>query len=581
MSFPHQPKTVQKLFVIQESRFLSSYNLFWLILSISLSISFAAPALIKALGGEYLAMDDARQHLFWMQRFVDPELFPGDLIADFYQSVAPPGVSGTYWLMNQIGIDPLLLNKFLPMILGAMTTVYCFMICTTILPLPVVGFVGSLLLNQSLWLHGELVTATGTGFLYPTFLAFLYYLLRRSRWGVGLSLMVLGLCYAPLLLVAAGILSLRLIDWRGGRSVKDWLVRDRNEWILFGTGLGITLGIVLLYAFQSSEFGPTVTASEARTMPEFLDNGRTAFYYQNSFWKFWFKNSRSGLRLSLNPPLVILGLFLPVLLRFSQQFSLAKQVNQRVEILWQLLFSSLGLFILAHGILFKLYLPSRYTSHSLRIILSISTALTLALVLDTTFRRWRSSVFPILLTLVLGSTLLFYPKLVWKSAFPRAHYFIGAESGIYMFLQNQPKDTVVASLAIEADNLPMFSQRSVLVSWEHAIPYKMGYYRQIRQRARDLIQAHYSSDLKQIQDFVDTYDVDFFLLERDAFETEYMTENSWFLQWSDLAQQVTDTLNSDQRPILQQRSDQCNIFETPNLVMLDAQCVAGTDGTQS
>ncbi|MGL5080255.1 MAG: hypothetical protein ACRC8A_02090 [Microcoleaceae cyanobacterium] len=564
-------KRLEKFLMGSETNPLNSRILFWLGLSLVLSISFAIPALNAAFQSDYLVMDDARQHLFWMQRFVDPELFPDDLIANFYQSVTAPGVTTIYRLMNRLGIEPLVLSKLLPLVLGLITTGYCFLIGLELLPVPMVGFIGSLLLNQNLWLHGELVTATSTAFLYPTFLAFLYYLLRRSSWGVGISLLLTGLCYAPMLLIAAGILCLRLICWR------DWkftLTRTSKDYLLFAVGMGVTVSIILFYAGQASEFGPTAIASEARMMPEFLENGRTAFFYEDSFWNFWFKNSRSGIKLSLNPPLVALGLLLPIALRVPQFFPLTKKVKQDVAILPQLLLSSFILFFMAHGILFKLYLPSRYTSHSLRITLAIATAIFIVLALDGVFKACsRSPIMPLLITIGLGILLIFYPKLVWQDAFPRSQYLVGSESGLYLFLQNQPKASLIASLAIEADNLPTFAQRPVLVSWEHALPYKMGYYRQIRQRARDLIQAHYSSDPQVIREFITTYGVDFFVLERDAFEAEYVTENSWFIQWEDLAQDVTQLLATQSQPILLQKINLCKIFETPNLIVLEANCV--------
>ena len=50
--------------------------------------------------------DDARQHVFWMQRFIDSELFPHDLIADYFQSVAPTGYTTLYRIAAALGSIP-------------------------------------------------------------------------------------------------------------------------------------------------------------------------------------------------------------------------------------------------------------------------------------------------------------------------------------------------------------------------------------------------------------------------------------------------------------------------------------------
>ena len=62
-----------------------------LALALGLSVLYAIPDLRLAFSGPYVAQNDARQHVFWMERFRHPDAFPHDLIADYYQAVAPPG----------------------------------------------------------------------------------------------------------------------------------------------------------------------------------------------------------------------------------------------------------------------------------------------------------------------------------------------------------------------------------------------------------------------------------------------------------------------------------------------------------
>lgn len=49
---------------------------FWFSLSMTFAAIYGTLALQKAFSGEYVVQDDARQHVFWMRRFLDPELFP-------------------------------------------------------------------------------------------------------------------------------------------------------------------------------------------------------------------------------------------------------------------------------------------------------------------------------------------------------------------------------------------------------------------------------------------------------------------------------------------------------------------------
>ncbi len=123
--------------------------------------------------------------------------------------------------------------------------------------------------------------------------------------------------------------------------------------------------------YGSSEFAPVITAAEARKLPEFATEGRASFFNDNDPWEFWFNASRSGIRLpsALMPPLVYAGFLLPILLRYPSQFPLSKQVSGGIILLPQLILASLAMFFAAHALLFKLHLPSRYTQHSLRIVM--------------------------------------------------------------------------------------------------------------------------------------------------------------------------------------------------------------------
>ena len=77
------------------------------------------------------------------------------------------------------------------------------------LPVPMTGFIASLLLNQHMWMTDDLASTTPRAFIYPIFLAFLYYLSRSSLLPSLGAIANIELCYPSYALVAAGILVLR------------------------------------------------------------------------------------------------------------------------------------------------------------------------------------------------------------------------------------------------------------------------------------------------------------------------------------------------------------------------------------
>ncbi|WP_310833955.1 hypothetical protein [Aetokthonos hydrillicola] len=532
---------------------------FWLSLSLVFAGLYGVLGLQKAFSSEYVAQDDAREYVFWMQRFVDPELMPHDLIADYFKSITPLGFSTVYKLMASLGIHPLLLSKILPIVLGLIVTIYCFWLCLEILPVPIVGFIATLLLNQSLWFKSDLVSATPKSFIYPLLLAFFYYLLRESWLIICLIIVLEGLFYPPLLLISLGLL----------------FIRSRNNYVWLIVMLGLGFLVMLPYAIASQKFGPVVSASQAWKMPEFWAQGRHPFF-DNNFWRFWFIGQHSGILPPLMPPLIWMGLFLPVIVRYPSRFPLINLINTQVKILPQIIIVSLTLFFAAHALILKLFFPTRYTVHTLRIVMAVAAAITLTVMLDGFLRvvKEQRRKWQLVLTLTLAATLVFYPHL--SGRFPTTDYRHSEESVLYKFLQKQPKDTVIATLADEADNIPTFGQRSILVGREYALPFHLGYYSQIRQRTSDLIYAQYSQNLATAKQLIQKYKVNFWLLERTAFEAQYLSKKTWLKSFQPAFTQALSNLEQSTTPALARLIKDCSVLETQNFSLLKADCIVNT-----
>jgi hypothetical protein len=575
---------LQLLFTPKPSR---ASIFFWFTLSLVGAGVIALLSLQQALSSEYVVQDDARQHVFWLQRLIDREQFPNDLIADYFQSVAPLGYTAVYCSGAALGVEPLLFSKWLPALLGLIAAAYCFGVCLQILPVPVAGFLASLLLSQNLMMSDDLYSATPRAFLYPLFLAFLYYLVRRSLLTCLLAIALQGLFYPQVMLIACGVLLFSLVKWEG-----KWprLSSDQQDYWFCGWGLAVAAIVILPFILQGgSEFGPVIGATQARQMPEFWDPGRNSFF-SHSPWTFWLFSERSGMlarpeRIFLPAPMVF-GLFLPWILR-SPRFSLTRQTTESVWALQWTVLSSLSLFFAAHLLLFKLHLPNRYTQHSLRIVLAIAAALSLTILLDA-WLEWvnrrptaskKQATWGIVGLLIL--TLVMYPAIAClKTSYPIVRalgnpfpgYIRGIAPETYRFLAQQPKDTLIASTLLEANNLPTFARRSVLIGREFAIPYHLGYYRQFRERVIDQIQAQYSTDPKQVQQFTEKYGIDFWLVDADTFTPRYL-QKSWLQQYQPAASQAANALQQQKIPLLQQARDRCTVLQENHLTLLQASCV--------
>ncbi|MDJ0531085.1 MAG: hypothetical protein QNJ70_01105 [Xenococcaceae cyanobacterium MO_207.B15] len=139
------------------------------------------------------------------------------MMAQYYTTIAPVGFKAFYWVIAQLGIEPLVLGKILPIFLALITTIYVFRFTLLIFPVPAAGFWVTLFLNQNFWLKDDLISAAPRAFVYPLFAAFLYYLFRRSLFGCCVIFFLEDLFYPQILLVSLGIAILRLFVFKTGK----------------------------------------------------------------------------------------------------------------------------------------------------------------------------------------------------------------------------------------------------------------------------------------------------------------------------------------------------------------------------
>ena len=561
---------------------------FWFGVSFITPLYYGLISFFYSTSSAYIVQDDARYHIVWLQRLIDPDLFPNDVMADYYSAIQGIGFRSFYSLAASIGLEPLAFAKVVPFFLALIATIYLFWVALFILPVPICGALTTIILNQNIWIRDDLISASPRAFVYPLFAAFLYYLLRDSRIFCLISLGLLSLFYPQMALVGVGTLTLRLIRWDGIVPTLSKQLRDYGFWLI---ALVMTVGALLLFSHQvEQQAGRLTSLAEMKTWPEFQPGGRGA-YFGLPFLSFWF-DGLSGLRFPLYPPIIWLGAMLPLVVWkvphfFYKAFPLSSAITADARVLGQLFASSMGFFFLSHIIFPTLYLPSRYSFYSTRFVLAIASGVMLTLVMQCwvtwlvrQWQRWRrwnfldfarvavSVGFAIAVVVAPSIPTLFLKGQSWE---------VGTPASLYDFLAQTPKDTMVASLVREVnDNIPAFVQRSVLVGREFALPYHVDFYGEMRQRMRDLVTAQYSLELSEVQAFIDFYGIDIWILSEDFTTAGYLAQKDWLLNSSEKVAVVEASkgLEQGRMPALTRAIPACSSYAEASLIVLDADCIA-------
>lgn len=535
---------------------------------------------MHAFNSPYIVQDDARQAIVWFERLFDSSLFPHDYIADYalegYSTY--PGVKWIYELGILANIRPLILAKCIPLILGVFTSVFYFRFCLSIIPSGLCAFLSTVILSQNIWTNDNLSSGTPRAFLYPIFAGFLYYLVQKKFFNCLVFTALQAAFYPPFVLVYLCILGVRCIDF-SQRPIP--LIRDRSIYVWAIASLGVALLILFpILTHSSSVYGAVVTRQQMLSMPEFAPHGRTPFFIDDPL-AFWFGGT-SGLKPPVYPFAIWLAYLLPFLLRRKQKHNLLfDPVN--LSILTQVIAAALILFFAAHLFLFKLYWPSRYPYHALPFVFSLSAGIVITLAFSRfqkllkdrhffTLKLWHqvsNAFIPLLLVLMLG--VPFIPSIFLGYQ----DWSMGNSPELYRFIAQQPKNTLIAGLGLETSNIPSFSLRSVLFSQELAISFHVKYYQEIRKRIVQVLTAQYSTDPKDLQTVIQDYGIDYWLLDHNALEPQYLTRkgNDWLLQYQPQTDQARLSLEQGMNPAIAGMIKPCSVLQTNRITLLEAGCM--------
>jgi hypothetical protein len=561
--------------------------------ALTLALVYAAipplKGIIEAFDSAYVVQDDARQFIFWMRRWLDPTLFAGDLNARYWESVTPPGFKALFWLPAQLGLDPMLLNKLLPPPLGLAIAWLAFRLAYRIVPVPAAAFVASTLTVFFMWLMEDTASGTPRAFAVPLFLGFLCCLVERRTMAAAAVGLLQGLFYPQMSLVYLGVVGLSLLRWRDGRPD---LARLREPWTRALVCGAATVAGLVPFLLSSSEFGPAISAAEIRDHPAFQPGGRSEFFLPDPI-DYYLCGVRSGLLpvqwgcysayeagLGVAPVLAIgallFALGLPLWLASRSRERGPGRPSRAVWWLVAAVVAGTALHALAHLLLFRLHLPARYGQHTLRAVSMVALGLALAPAFLGAARwsgagpAWRRGA-------IAAAGLALFGGLFAATAalpvIPRMEYEHGRHPALYAWFAGTPRESIVASLSGEADNVPTFGPRVVLATREYAIPYHVGYIGELRRRTEDLIAAQYAPDPAAIRDYIARYEVDILLLDADAFDPDHVRTVWWQNEYPRAAQAALAQLQAGETPALATLFADCGERPDPAFVVLRAACL--------
>jgi hypothetical protein len=456
---------------------------------------------------------DAAHHIFWLYRYADARLFPGDVTVDYFLTSAPAGYQALYALLVP-WIDAMFASKLVSFGLFAASVVLAYAAGAAVPgpDAPLRGLLASLGLVLMLALSTQTDSLAPMGmqraFGLPTTLLALWGLVSGRYWLVGVSWLLAALTY-PVVLPVIGLAA-------GAVFLHD-LVRNRrlpSYWLVNGFAAVAAVALALFAVPKAPQLGPAASYLEAMAMPGFGPDGRLDLWGPAEGALFW--HGMTGLGWA--PKVVVLvgacvaGTFV-VRQRWLLPFAAWALLGVGV-LLW------VALRVWPEHLMFGLYLPNRHPRWAIPAFGALAfAAVTYGLL------ALRSPAARGVGPGVARAVAVCAPLLAIAALLPRslAQWERPVEADLqrtYAFLATLPADTLVAAHPDTANYVPLFARRSVLASTEASMPWMKGYFAIMQPRLEASLHAAYATSVESLDQLLAPLGVGYFVVGPEAWSRD-------------------------------------------------------------
>ncbi|MEF3696322.1 hypothetical protein [Desulfolutivibrio sp.] len=469
------------------------------------------------LASPFVINDDARQQIYWMQRFQDAALYPANLLNDFAAAYVPVGVKALYAAASPMA-NALFLSKMFTGILYCATSLAFFGIGRTLGDRTLGYFC-----TASVWLLPFFLKNISGGlsrsFAAPLLALFLLAWLRRSSLGMALVLIVQAATIPYMCVLSTGSCLLAYAASRLRPAISPPFPARLPDFLIIAVCAGAVYA--LNHGLEASGFGPLASVAEMTGNPVFSSAGRLDLYpLPNPFFDLIytpFEGIGLFLDIGLVPGILSLAAIAAVVFVGARRADFAPLDRCR-QPATSLLLASLVLYLTARLLALRLFVPDRYVSYSLNMLYALALAFFFHAALAPVLSRRGAAAGLLVLAVGLGALRLTDAGL----------YDYGDQAALYAAVRQTPTDAVFAGHPELMDNVLTFGRRNVQASFELAHPWMTGYWRQYEPRLGDLFAAYYATDAQTVRDFAKKYGVDYLVVNEADFSREFLAGRPFF-----------------------------------------------------
>ncbi len=477
----------------------------------------------QAFRSPFVINDDVRQQIFWMQQWLEPDLYPNDFLAGYARSYVSWGVIAVYRVAS-VFMDPLQFTKVLTGILFVSSALLIYCLCLELRD-DLAALLGVCIYFLFGLFLGEMSGGLPRAFAFPLLLGYLCLLARKRPLLAAITVLIQSifipyiflLCLTTHLFYVAHLIGRSLVRHETDDS-KTPIFRIAIQFIPLA--IGACLMILKYVVFKSPRFGGLVDMQQIAGKIEYSAVGRYEVLKPLhkeliEHWIFILPFREWGPIAGWCSVAAVVGLAAFALSRPRKNI-----YPGAFRVFVYLMAASFILYVLSWSIPLKLFIPGRYLEYSLTVFYCMCLAACLKIVID--HLNLKRIVFPwlFLFLTLLGALRLHNVELFDYSAY----------SPLYRFFDSTPVDAVVAGQPEVMDNVMTFSRRKAFVTYKLSHAWIEPYWSVIKQRTYDFFDAYYSDDAGQIRNFCKRNAIGYIVVREEDFSEQRLREGKVYFQ---------------------------------------------------
>jgi hypothetical protein len=561
--------------------------------------------------------DDAFVHQYWMWHWRDPALFNDPLTHALRESARyTDGYQALFWLATQV-VNPISFGEWLGILLMGLSGWLVYLIAREHSDWRPAGWIAAALFLALIDIH-RFYGGFQRAFIQPVVLLAVLMLLRRRPLPATIVAVAGALVYPPAALLAVGMICFCAVTWEGRRPHLD---RKVAIWAVVAGVLALVA--VLLPDALRGGAPAELSVDAARSFPEFNGRGTLHFFEPNVID--YLTQNRSGFDLRAAGSILFVAALALLVLRPAN----ARLLRQPV---WAMPIVSLVIFTAAQLVLFRLYLPHRYTypivafcaiavgvalkptweaiwarrhaawaAFAVLLAPAIVTALAIWVFPLGPKNPWDDATHTAAIAVAVGSVLVAAAAalaLRWPSVTARAgiaaaltgviltglivfvptRYERGTDCDVgptVQFLRTLPKDAIIAGDPIDMKCLPATTKRAVVISTQLAPAYERDYFLMGRKRMFDDLDAVYGDDPRAIADLARRYGATDLWIRRGSVQRQVKRQNPRWRWWQEpYGAYVTKLLADGHTPASLRLPKRCLRFRDGPSEVYSVPCIA-------